>query len=565
MSRTLRTSGPAPSFVRLAINIACMLTVCAALAASPICGVIGTPVFAQEEDEKASETPKRLIEREPFDRIKLDAANRGVSIDVFPLNFPNGKIPANKETPIQLRLIKYPFRIYELNWRAVDSIEFHGEILLKEARKLVEAKEYNEAFEYLSFIYQNYPKLNGADDLTYKFLYDNAMKFFEAKKYGESLAILDELFNRNPDYRVDKMDVGAAIGRLFDQIMNQTVSQGDFGPARKTLIQIRIRYGDRQGETIKRWQDLLSGMAAKKRDEAQDHLNNQRYREAIATSKEMLRIWPDVPGGRELAQTIVERYPLVIVGVTQDATALDSARFDDWAARRAGRLVERRLCEYIARGPEGGRYASPLGSIETSDDNRQLFLQLDPARVKTERSSVTGFDISKRILAMANPDDKSYLPAWGSLVSSVVVDEIYRVQINLRKPHVLPESLLQTIVQTASVEGSTAADGPYTVGPKRPNENSFMINRNYSFTQPKQPVEIAERVFDEADKSINALKRGEIDMLDRIFPSSVPRLRGDDGIVVGQYTLPTLHVLIPNFRKPYPGSKTFRRARNLVD
>ena len=124
MIRMLRTSGLSTSLARLALHAASLLTICAGLTASPICDVIGRPLFAQEEkdDEKGAEAPKRLIEREPFDRIKLDAANRGVSIDVFPLNFPNGRIPANKETPIQLRLIKYPFRIYELNWRAVDSI-----------------------------------------------------------------------------------------------------------------------------------------------------------------------------------------------------------------------------------------------------------------------------------------------------------------------------------------------------------------------------------------------------------------------------------------------------------
>ncbi|MBM4003960.1 MAG: hypothetical protein FJ295_11855 [Planctomycetes bacterium] len=516
---------------------------------------------AQDADEpaKAPETPKRLLDREPFDRITLDAANKGVAIEVLPLGF-NGKIPSKKDTPIRLRLLKYRSRLYELQWRAVESIEFHHEMLLKEARRLLDAKEYNEAFEYLSYIYREYGMPFGAEDLIHKFLYENAMKFFQEKKYGESLAILDELFQRNPDYRVERRDVGAAIGQLFDQIMSQTVAQGDFGPARKTLNQIRIRYGDRQAETIKRWQDVLNGMASTKRDEARDHLDNMRYREAIATAKEMMRIWPEVKGGRELTETIVVRYPLVLVGVSQYATVHDSARFEDWAARRTGRLMERRLCEYADRGPEGGRYISPLGSLETSDDNRQLFLALDPARVRSKSSHITGYDIAQRLLSLANPSHKSYLPAWGALVQSVSVDDIYRVRIDFRKPHVLPEALLQTMVQTASVEGRTAADGPYVVGPQRPNENSFMINPRYSFRQPKQPVEIAEKVFVKSDQAVNALKRGEIDVLDRIFPADVPRLRGDDAISVGQYTLPTLHVLIPNFRRPFGNSSTFRRA-----
>ena len=515
---------------------------------------------AKETPEvKPPEKPKRLIDREPFDRIRLDAANRNAVIEVFPLFEGTGRIPADRSTPIQLKMLKYPTRKYELPWRAVEGIEFHGEILLKEARRLVEEKDYNEAFEYIMYVYRNYRMMSGLDDLVYKFLYENAMKFYREKKYGESLAILDELFQRNPDYRVDGMDVGAAIGRQFDQIMNQTVSQEDFGPARKTLIQIRIRYGSRQEETIKRWQDLLSGMAEKKRDEARDHLENARYREAIAASKEMMRIWPSVEGGRELAETIVTRYPLVVVGVSQNATNYDSARLEDWAARRAGRLLERRVCEYIARGPEGGRYASPLGVLETSDDNRQLFLELDPSRVTSQDGQVTGFDIAQRLLALANPSHKSYLPAWGALVQSVSVDNVYRVRIDFRRPHVLPESLLQTLVQSSDGSRTTAA-GPYSIGPQRPNEDSYLINRSYSLSRPKQPVEIAERVFEKPGQGVIALKRGEIDILDRVFPADVPRLRGDDGIIIGQYTLPTLHVLIPNFRRPFPNSRTFRRA-----
>ncbi len=82
-------------------------------------------------------------------------------------------------------------------------------------------------------------------------------------------------------------------------------------------------------------------------------------------------------------------YPLVRVGVMQLASELDPTRIDNWAARRAGRLVYRTLFEMRGTGPEGGEYDFVLGDYELSPDRLQLVLSLKQQKMRPPLDNVT--------------------------------------------------------------------------------------------------------------------------------------------------------------------------------
>ena len=75
-----------------------------------------------------------------------------------------------------------------------------------------------------------------------------------------------------------------------------------------------------------------------------------------------------------------------------------------------------------------------------------------------------------------------------------------------------------------------------------------------------QPQEIVQRRFPDAAAAATALRRGEIDLVDRLAPWQVKSLAADPELVVQPYALPRLHCLIPNLRRPLGASRTFRRA-----
>jgi ABC-type transport system substrate-binding protein len=272
-------------------------------------------------------------------------------------------------------------------------------------------------------------------------------------------------------------------------------------------------------------------------------------------------MWPEVSGGRQLDADISAAYPIVFVGVTQPALAPDAQRLDDWAARRTARLVRRALVEFLGAGPAGGQYQLSLGSIEHSDDRLQLILRLSQS-AEGGATPVTGYDVSRRLLELASPSAPGYSEPWHSLVSSISVKNVYTVEINLRRSHVLPEAYLHVPLQVAADD---ADDGPFRVQARTDREIQFASK---SFSAGGRLAEIVEVAYDGSQQAWNALRRGDIDVVDRLFPADALRLREDASagseIRVESYALPTVHLLVPNLKNPYLAERNFRRALLLA-
>src|SRR5262249_33661330 len=129
---------------------------------------------------------------------------------------------------------------------------------------------------------------------------------------------------------------------------------------------------------------------------------------------------------------------IVRVAVEHPALAFDPTSLHDVAARRAGRLTKRLLVEISGLGVEGGKYDSPLATVNRSDDGRALVLHL--------RSSVKeggAYELAQRLLAQASEGSAAYDSNWSRIVSAVSVPSIDEVQVDLRAAGVLPETSLE--------------------------------------------------------------------------------------------------------------------------
>jgi tetratricopeptide (TPR) repeat protein len=80
--------------------------------------------------------------------------------------------------------------------------------------------------------------------------------------------------------------------------------------------------------------------------------------------------------------------------------------------------------------------------------------------------------------------------------------------------------------------------------------------------EPKASIAIAEVVeqpFADVDAALLALRRGEVSIVDRLRGVEIPAKPPAD-ITVRRYSSPTVHVLVPNPRRPIAASRTLRRA-----
>ncbi len=256
---------------------------------------------------------------------------------------------------------------------------------------------------------------------------------------------------------------------------------------------------------------------------------------------------------------------MVRVGVMQKAVDLDPTRIENSAARRAGRLVYRSLFEMLGAGIEGGEYLMPLGKFELSEDQLQLRIALQPNRLPPPFAEVNAFDLSDLMIARANPASSLYNPAWAGVLKQVSVPNPREVVAELRRPHVLPQAMLQIRMDDRSLGmgDSKAITGSYLF---QESESEGVVFRFAGPGEPAktQPREIYEITQPSGEHAITALMRGEIDLIDQLFPADAQRLRQRSEVKVVDYPLPTVHVLVPWSDHPFVTDRTTKRGMLLA-
>ena len=486
---------------------------------------------------------------------------------MLPLQLPERRLPdqAKRVGKFKVRLFDDRADEYEAAWRNIEKIDFFEELVLREAAKVVaeavaltgadkavEAQhKYDEAFEFYQFLLRFYPATPGLTEAIHDYLYLNAGSLFRAGRVEEAFAILEELYSQNPEYRYQggPQTALAAMERVGDRMIALHADAENYRAARMLLERLQRVYGNNLKMTAT-WRDKLIALATAKRDQAAADLAAKRFREAHEAGQAMLRIWPALPGGRDVVVEIARQYPLVVVGVAQLAAAFDGTSLDDPPARRCGYLMYRTLIEFVERGPEGGAYATPWGTVQQSADRLELIFELRPQ----QGVSFTGYDLSRELLAMADPGAPAYRPSWASLVAEVKVENVRRVRVKLRHPHVLAQALLQVRLGDQGPNGVR-----YRVAAQSQGEVRFEPTAGGAAPGEPSPV-IVERFYAEPRKAIEDLRKGKIDAIDRLLPTDALRLRNDESLHVAAYAFPSIHVLVPNRENPFLANRVFRRA-----
>ncbi len=105
----------------------------------------------------------------------------------------------------------------------------------------------------------------------------------------------------------------------------------------------------------------------------------------------------------------------------------------NWPTRRTARLLMRNLFELDGIGPDGGIYRCVAGTAEVSADGRTLSLQLTQPSVAT--AAFSGLDVSRQMLALADPRGNSFDPNWAGLLRRIEVSDLFRVDVSLLQSH----------------------------------------------------------------------------------------------------------------------------------
>lgn len=511
-----------------------------------------------------------LFEQDPYDRITLDARNDSAVLNVMPLDLPEftpsgatGRRvpdPLPKSGKFQVRLLDRPGSKYEVAWRAIERIELFNDMVLKKAEELVRGGRLDEAYNYFDFLTEEDPELPGLDRAIEDYLYEEAKLSQSKGQYEEALAMLRELFERNPG----RERLATALGLATEKLVEGYVAADNYWTAREMLRNLAELLPDHP--VVTKWEARFREEAAAQLAEGRKAEQAGRLRDAHRAGRRLMHVWPDLPEGRQFIDSIQAQYPRVVVGVTLPAAAAVPGRLDDWASRRTSRLLYRTLTEFVGRTAEGGKYHCPIGQVEIEELGLRLAFQIEPDLCELlGAAGLTGYDLARQLLNMATPGHPTYRLDWAELLDRVSVRDVYRVEADLRRPHVRPEALFETVaigqggMTGSSGEPSPPQNGPYVVESRAEDETVYVVNPQYA-AGARQPKEIVERRFRKGTEAITALERRQIDVLDRVNPWDLDRLASLKGVAVEPYALPVVHCLVPNPKKPFTARRAFRRA-----
>jgi tetratricopeptide (TPR) repeat protein len=505
--------------------------------------------------EAPAEVPERLLDRSPFDRITLNAANGNAVIDTVLLDLPDRKLPnpLPKTGSLSLRRLSHPSIPYSIEWSAIEKIELYEHLLLAEANRLTAAGNFAEAFEYLAFLASNYPHLEGLESSMQNHLWREAGAAFSSGKYQEAWSVLQALYGRNPQYP----RLANAVQAVSDDRIAADLKQANYDAARKTVDALEQAFPELKLQNIAQWRARFQQDAQSQIAKARTALAAKRFREAREAVNFARSILPSIEGGEALWIQIQQTAPEIRVGVTQPGRAPPVGRTPDWASARVAELVEPRLVHMVDFGADGGVYRCRLGELRNSADGLSTTLQLSPAALA---HGVTPDAVALQLIDMASPDSAQFEDDLGAVLDNVSVAEGREVVLKWRRPYLRPGALLKVSLPRLVGEKQSAGlwyhDLPTD---KNSDERAFELTASADGSSGNSRT-IVEQQFKDDEAQIDALVRGDVDVIDRVPPWQLARLKSAPGIVVAAYRLPTVHVLVPNLENRLIETREFRRA-----
>ena len=511
----------------------------------------------------------RILDREPFDKVILKQANGGDVLDVSPLSLPKRPLTnVPTEGRLTVRLIDRPDETFEVAWVNVAEVRVYEQILLDEARRLVAAHQFDEAYDYFARLLVTFPSLPGLNDAVNAFLRQNALALHQSQQHERALSLLLTLAERNPS------DAGlpSALEVVAGELIQGHLRSQDYASARAVLNLWQSKFRDIASAAATAWQGRFEAAADRQLVDVGRLIDQKEYFEARNAAQRAVAIWPAHRSAAEILARIQREYPSVIVGVLQSSPQKPSHRIDSWADLRASRLVDRLLVEQVGFSAEGGEYSSSWGRLTQDESGLALRIQLGANRSPAELSSrsepsqnFTADELARYFLQLADSSSPNYRAEFADLLAAVSIRAADSVELTWKRPHVRPESLL--LVPPPSNDGSdsptsSTAGAPFAARDFQPGRVLYVAKSAtgglQSGSNPRLHAVFEQTLSDDA--AVAALVAGEIDVLDRVPPWHLARLRAAEGVRVAPYRLPTVHVLIPTSGRALIAKREFRRG-----
>jgi len=500
----------------------------------------------------------RVFERTPFDVIVL-ADKKGTRVEVEPIDLAGSRLAKDHKPheKLEVRLLAAPDQRYEILWRDIAEIQRFEQVILAEAQSLVQQGRNDEAYDDFDYLLRYFPRMEGLAAAVDRYLFADAESEFRGGHDERALASLDTLYERHAGFP----GLQAKLEEIVVANVTAELKRDHYRAARRWLDRLERQYPD--SGVVLNYRRQMQDSAKRLVDEGRRQFEAGQWRKAQEAARRAVLAWPGDKAARQLWADAHDRYPVIAVGVTELAT-LPSDRLDDWAARRAFRLVERMLFEPTGYSDEGAKYTCPLGQLNQKRLGLGLSIRLREDLSWTADAPLTGYDVARQLHTRVEPnrpDGINYWPAW---IKELAVRDVYEIDLALRAAQLRPEALLRTAITPwrypRLLDTSQAALGPYRKVSHLPDSAAYRAREGYFAAKASQPREIIERRYADSSAALRALASGEVAVVDRIPPWQATKITADGPLALESYAGPMVHCLMVTGDDPRLANRTFRRA-----
>lgn len=489
-----------------------------------------SPVSASTSAAASGESTPRLLDQAPYDVVVLNDKNRTTE-HVLPLALPQRRVPAAPAPTdvLRLRTVRQPDVEYEVYWRDIVEIRLFEQLLLAEARRLTEAKRFDEAFDYFVHLRRKAPQLVDLNEAEETWLVVAARDDLEAGRWENALVECRRLLELNSVHP----QLAELYGRSVEHIVRLRMTSGEPAAARAAVHDLSSKFPGhatvaRLNEDIGRGLDEVIARAAAAGDEG-------RWAEAQDALATALALTPDSVRARELFEKSVVAYPRVKVGVAELAPQWRAATVGEWGTRRTRGLSSRPTFELVVGAGDAPsvRYipAAAGWRVDERDETQAVIGWLAP---RAERP--TSFIASMALFCAAWPVAQEFRVDAAAARMTLRPIDADRLEVRFGRAYPRPEGLVGAILDSAA---ECRTRGAYDSIVSREGETRW-VRRAADGAGPR---EIVERRFADENEAVAALGRGEVDVVDRIAPWHVASLQSQKDMTLVRYAGATVHAL----------------------
>ncbi|MDG1874473.1 MAG: ABC transporter substrate-binding protein [Mariniblastus sp.] len=527
-----------------------------------------TDVAAQWLKGKDKKLVGPFVDGDPFDVIYLNEDGDKAVMKVLPLGDKyDGSIPT------QGQLIFDFFAdgedTLEVPWSSVKEIRTFKDLLIQEANDWRAEGDYPKAFRNLLWVYDHGGKSDPALVASLKeLMFEDGRENFQTGEFELALSIYEDIYQKTPNWQppgFGNLTLSTIVMGCYNGMIKKQFDEEDYIGVRRTLASVVDKYGKKANKLNSEWTQKFVQRSDELVADSRRFSAAGKGREAHLAAKKADQMSPGRPEVLALQKEVLLKFPLVVVGVTQESADASPGRIENWGSRRGGRLTQRTLVELDGLTDEGGKWSFLNGVIYRSDEiGLKYTFEIKDEVTKFGVPQTNAFQVSMRLLSLADPKSPIYNEGWDKIVESVRIIDEKRVTVTLRSPYIRPEALLNIAYSDPGPDGEPEQNGAYVLTGKGDGFSTYELNPRYPRRPNRQHPVVVEQVIDGASVAVDQLIAGNIDVVDRVPTADLERLKNADNVQVRPYVLPTIHMLVPKIRGEMESDPYFRQGLSFA-